>query len=85
MNDPWLKQDLTEKQKHYVSLLASGLSTLQISQREKRSHHTIRNTIAKAKERVGAISTGNLIAIAVSQGWIEGQDSSAPYTFIANA
>lgn len=78
MNNLWLKDNLTSKQKEYVSLLASGLTTLQISEKNFVSHHTVRNTIAKAKERIGASSTTNLIATSVSKGWIELVDDDIP-------
>jgi DNA-binding CsgD family transcriptional regulator len=81
MDNLWLQDNLTPKQTHYLALLASGLTTLQISQREHKSHHTVRNTIAKAKERVGASSTSNLVATAVSKGWIKAKDDEIPYEF----
>jgi DNA-binding CsgD family transcriptional regulator len=84
MNNLWLMDNLTKKQREYVSLLASGLTTIQIAQGEHKSHHTIRNTISKAKERIGAISTANLIATAVLEGWIVKEDNEKPYTFKSN-
>lgn len=81
MNNLWLQDDLTKKQKEYLALLASGLTTLEVSVREHKSHHTIRNTIAKAKERIGATSTQNLIATCVAKGWIVAEDSEIPYVF----
>jgi DNA-binding CsgD family transcriptional regulator len=84
MNNYWIKDDLTRKQREYVSLIASGLTTIQISKREHKSHHTIRNTISKAKERIGATSTANLIATAVHRGWIKLADDEKPYTFISH-
>ena len=82
MNNLWLQDNLTAKQREYVSMLASGLTTIQIAQREHKSHHTIRNTISKAKERIGATSTANLIATAVVKGWIVREDNQIPTTFI---
>ncbi len=82
MND-WFFDNLTPKQAEYVALLASGLSTLEISQRNFISHHTVRNTITKAKERVNSTSTANLIATAVSKQWIVPEDDEMPMVFVA--
>lgn len=81
MNDLYLLDNLTPKQKQYVSGLASGLTTLQIAKKYVVSHHTVRNTIAKAKDRVGALSTSNLIAIAVKKEWIIQEENDFPITF----
>lgn len=72
------KNNLTEKQRVYLAALACGKSTLQIADDFVVSHHTVRNTLTKAKERVGATSTANLIAIAVTEGWIHKNGSRKP-------
>lgn len=82
--NPWVKDDLTPKQQEYVAALASGLSTVDISRFYHVSHHTVRNTIAKAKERVGAISTNNLIAVAVDKGWVKKNGQDVPAIFTAD-
>ncbi len=72
---------MTNKQIEYVSLIASGLTTLEIAQRQFVSHHTVRNTIAKAKERIGATSTANLVATSVTNKWIEPEDEERPIVY----
>lgn len=81
--DSFYKNDLTNKQREYLAALASGHSTLEIAEQFVVSHHTVRNTITKAKERVGASSTANLIAVAVERGWISINGAKdAPYDFV---
>ena len=65
-----LSDNLTPAQKKYVSDLASGLSVKESAAIRFISPFTIRNTIASAKERVGARTTNNLIAMAISENWI---------------
>jgi DNA-binding CsgD family transcriptional regulator len=78
-----VKDDLTPKQRQYLAALACGKSTLEVAQDFVVSHHTVRNTITKAKERVGATSTANLIALSVDKGWIHRNGSeSAPFYFV---
>lgn len=79
--NPWYRDDLTLKQKEYLALLASGLNTLEIADVCVVSHNTVRNTLVKAKERIGAESTGNLIAIAVDKGWIKKDTNEPPYRY----
>jgi DNA-binding CsgD family transcriptional regulator len=79
--NPWLQDNLTPKQKEYVADLASGKDTLQISEEKYVSHHTVRNTLSAAKERVGASSTTNLIAMAIVKGWILISNDAPPYAF----
>jgi DNA-binding CsgD family transcriptional regulator len=72
---------LTRKQLEYLSLLASGFTTLEIAQQCVVSHHTVRNTLTKAKERVKATSTTNLVALAVRKKWIVAITDNPPYMF----
>lgn len=65
-----LRNSLTISQKRYVADLASGLLVKESAIIRNVSPHTIRNTIANAKERVGARTTNNLISIAVFNKWI---------------
>jgi DNA-binding CsgD family transcriptional regulator len=80
----WTQDNLTLKQREYIALLASGLSTLEIAAACFVSHHTVRNTIAKAKERIGAKSTANLVAVAVQKGWVLDVGDGPPYGFRPN-
>lgn len=84
MNNPWLKDDLTPKQAEYVAYLASGKSTISIAEEHYVSHHTVRNTITKAKERVGANSTYNLIAMAIQRKWIVPNGRELPLEYVVN-
>jgi len=84
MSNPWLKDNLTSRQIQYVALLASGKSTLEIAKELVVSHHTVRNTITKAKERIGANSTYNLVAVAIYKGWIRIDNHEPPLSFIPN-
>lgn len=81
MNNLWLQDSLTPKQLQYISEMASGLSTLDIANRNFVSKHTVRNTIRTAKDRIGAVSTVNLIATAISKGWIVPEDNEKPYAY----
>lgn len=69
-----IKDDLTPKQAEYLALLASGLTAPEIAEKCFVSYNTVRNTLAKARERVGAKSTSHLIATAVHKGWIKEKD-----------
>lgn len=71
----------TYKQLEYIAFLASGYSTKQAAQTLVVSHHTIRNTIVKAKERTNAVTTNNLIAMCVENGWLEKREDGPPMTF----
>jgi DNA-binding CsgD family transcriptional regulator len=73
--------NLTKKQKEYLAYLASGLSVKETAAFCNVSKHTVRNTITKAKERIGATSTSNLVATAVVKGWIELDDEARPFMF----
>lgn len=76
-----MKKTLTKKQLEYLSLLASGFTTLEIADQCFVSHHTVRNTLTKAKERVKATSTTNLVALAVKKKWIIAITDTPPYMF----
>jgi DNA-binding CsgD family transcriptional regulator len=75
------KRTLTPKQAFYVSQLASGKNTIQIASENYVSHHTVRNTISKAKDRVGAISTFHLVALSIQNEWILPLKKSEPLEF----
>jgi len=77
-------KSLTKKQAQYVSLVASGLTTEEIADDCLVSTHTVRNTIVKAKERVDASSTANLVATSVQEKWIIPLNETIPYEFIPN-
>lgn len=81
MNNNWLKDNLTYKQLDYLSLIASGLNTTEVAKIRIVSRHTVRNTIAKAKERVGAISTSNLVGMAITKGWIVEDKKGPPVSY----
>lgn len=85
MDNPWIQDNLTSKQELYIGMLASGESTISIAEKNFVSHHTVRNTVTKAKERVGANSTYNLIAMAITRKWIKPKDSSEiPIQYVPN-
>lgn len=62
--------DLTKRQIDILARVASGQTADVIAADEYLSPHTVKNTLADAKARVGAPSTANLIALAVSDGTI---------------
>jgi DNA-binding CsgD family transcriptional regulator len=78
------KNDLTDKQVIYLADLASGLTTLEVAKKQYVSHHTVRNTITKAKERVGAETTNNLVALSIFKKWIVPETLEPPYRFKVN-
>lgn len=80
----WIRNDLTPAQKTYISDLASGFSVKESALARNVSKHTVRNTISQAKERVGAITTINLVAMAISKGWIEAVTHEPPFRFNPN-
>lgn len=71
----------TLKQREYIAILASGGSTHDVADTCFVSPHTVRNTIVAAKERTGASSTTNLVAMAISKGWIKINHKEVPYTY----
>lgn len=82
MNDnPWIRDTVTPKQAEYLADTASGKSTFEIAKEKYVSQNTVRNTIVAAKERVGASSTSNLIAMAVLRGWIKPIDEDVPLSY----
>lgn len=74
---------LTNRQAFYVAELASGKNTLQIANDNYVSHHTVRNTLSKARERVGAYSSFHLVAMAIANGWIKAKPESDAKEFIS--
>lgn len=82
MNDnPWIRDSVTPKQAEYIADTASGKSTFDIAKDKYVSQNTVRNTITAAKDRVGASSTANLIAMAVDKGWIQASNNEVPITY----
>ena len=84
MNSYWIQDNLTKKQREYLAYIASGLSVGETAEFCNVSPHTVRNTITNAKERVGAVSTSNLIAAAVANEWIYLEDNTRPFMFFAS-
>lgn len=78
------KKKLTPKQKLYLCEIASGKNTYQVAHEYVVSQHTVRNTMAKAKERVGAISTTHLVAMSIVNGWIKPNLETDPLEFVPN-
>lgn len=74
-------KDPTLKQREYIAILASGGSTHDVAEACVVSPHTVRNTIVSAKERTGASSTTNLIAMAITRGWIKENNEGTPITY----
>lgn len=85
MNDnPWIQDNLTPKQAEYVADTASGKSTFEIAEEKYVSQNTVRNTLVGAKERVGASSTTNLVAMAITKGWIKVVDpENIPLVYVS--
>lgn len=79
--NPWVQDNITPKQAEYIADTASGKSTFVIANEKYVSQNTVRNTITAAKERVGASSTANLIAMAVSKGWIKPVSDEVPLVY----
>jgi DNA-binding CsgD family transcriptional regulator len=75
------KDEPTLKQREYLAIIASGGSTYDVAEICYVSQHTVRNTIVAAKERVGASSTSNLVAMAVDKGWIKRDNLDTPFTY----
>lgn len=82
--NPWIQENLTPKQTEYVADTASGKSTFDIADARYVSQNTVRNTLTSAKERVGASSTTNLVAMAITKGWIEViKEDEIPLEYVA--
>jgi DNA-binding NarL/FixJ family response regulator len=61
---------LTETQRLYLQFLVDGLSQKQIAARVGRNRETIKAALSQARSRLGLQSTYQVIAVAVSQGWV---------------
>lgn len=62
---------LTARQAQVVALYASGYNAYAISRMEFLSVHTVRGHLADVRERLGAKSLCNAIALAQLRGFIE--------------
>jgi DNA-binding NarL/FixJ family response regulator len=73
MNPPitYSRIELTQEQKRILALLAvDGLTQDQVALEIGRSQKTVKRHISRIREVVGAVSLNQVIAIAVSRGWI---------------
>ena len=61
---------LTRQQRHVMRLLALGCTYKAIAQRLQISERTVGLHVATARERLGATSRANAVALAVSRGEI---------------
>lgn len=61
---------VTERQLELLALYASGYQLNEIAEMKFLSFHTVRNSLALAKERVGAKSLTHLCVICVDAGLI---------------
>ncbi len=75
---------LTPKQSLYIAEMASGKNTYQIAFDNNVSEHTVRNTLAKARDRVNSPSTTHVVAIAIVNGWVKPDLKSDPLEFVPN-
>jgi two-component system, NarL family, response regulator DevR len=67
------QQQLTEREREVLDLVAEGLSNAAIAERLVVSVHTVRNHIANLSAKLGAHSKLEALAIAVRQGLLPGQ------------
>ena len=67
------QQQLTEREREVLDLVAEGLSNAAIAERLVVSVHTVRNHIANLSANLGAHSKLEALAIAVRQGLLPGQ------------
>ena len=65
--------DLTEREREVLDLLADGLSNAAIAERLFVSVHTVRNHIANLSAKLGAHSKLEVLSIAVRDGLLPGQ------------
>lgn len=62
--------NLTPRQASITTLVAQGLSAKQIAVIAGITENTARITLQQARERVGARTLAQLVALAISKGWI---------------
>jgi DNA-binding NarL/FixJ family response regulator len=67
------QQQLTERERQVLDLVAEGLSNAAIAERLVVSVHTVRNHVANLSAKLGAHSKLEALAIAVRQGLLPGQ------------
>lgn len=60
----------TPRQKQIISLCAEGMHAREIAQQLSITEMTVAETLKQSRQRVGARSTINLVAMALSRGWI---------------
>lgn len=60
----------TPRQKQIISLCAAGLHAREIAQQLHITEMTVAETLKQSRQRVGARSTINLVAMSLSRGWI---------------
>jgi DNA-binding NarL/FixJ family response regulator len=65
-------QDLTEREREVLELLAEGLSNAAIAQRLVVSVHTVRNHVSNLSSKLGAHSKLEVLSIAVRDGLLPG-------------
>jgi DNA-binding NarL/FixJ family response regulator len=65
--------DLTEREREVLSLLAEGLTNAAIAERMVVSVHTVRNHIANLSHKLGAHSKLEALSIAVREGVLPGR------------
>lgn len=65
--------DLTEREREVLGLLAEGLSNAGIAQRLTVSIHTVRNHVANLSAKLGAHSKLEALSIAVREGLLPGR------------
>ena len=67
------RQQLTEREREVLDLVAEGLSNAAIAERLTVSVHTVRNHIANLSAKLGAHSKLEALAIAVREGLLPGR------------
>ena len=66
-----LEQDLTQREREVVVLLAKGLSNKQIAEQLHRSPFTIRTHVSQVMAKLGAANRAEAAALAVQRGLID--------------
>jgi two-component system, NarL family, response regulator len=61
-------QNLTERERIVLVLLADGLTTVEVAERLSVSEHTVRSRIKAALTKLGARNREHAIAIAIREG-----------------
>jgi len=66
-------QELTEREREVLGLVADGLSNAAIAERLVVSVHTVRNHVANLSAKLGAHSKLEALSIAVREGLLPGR------------